>query len=229
MIISDCIPDTHNKMQNGQYNCMTIPLQGNIGQGSSMMGGHNNCVTKPGENCLPGFNGGMDGFGSSGRAHGISQLENAYGNFLGNHLQNTQGLISNGLNGGYNGNNGNYGIFETNSPKLPDPQMLVRMVEDATATYMQNKDFLRKVLEKLKSFLQRSSVLLAELTTDIKNSYGELKETVKKHNQETSGHIKSVLAKKMIDLRTELQNKITMFDEIRKWQMTVSCSISTTL
>lgn len=127
------------------------------------------------------------------------------------------------------------GVNETFDPRqadlyrLPDPHELVKTVEEATALFLSVKDYLRVVLEKVKAYLQRSAVLLAELSADLSNKYGELKETTRKYNAETSPQIKAVLGKKIISLRAELAELIRHFEEIRKWQMTVTGAISSTL
>ncbi|OQS54722.1 hypothetical protein EHP00_2323 [Ecytonucleospora hepatopenaei] len=184
---------------------------------------HNNCMTTNisgcesslGLNANKNFNAGFAGLGGNNSIGGINGMD--------------------GMNGmdGFDSMFGNKDVFmsatSTNIYSLPDPQGLVKAVEDATAVYLSIKDHLRTVLEKIKLYLQRSAVLLAELTADIKSQYSELRDTVKKHNRESSDHIRSVLAKKIINLRASLMDKISNFENIRKWQMTVTCSISTTL
>ncbi|ORD94804.1 hypothetical protein ECANGB1_2337 [Enterospora canceri] len=162
----------------------------------------------------------MPGTGNSGiGSNGIGGIGNS---------GNMGGMSGMSADGGL-GSNQWMGSKSTDIYSLPDPQKLVAAVEQATANFLNIKNNLRRVLERTKMYLSRSAVLLTELTSDIKVKYAELKETTKKHNRESAPHIKAVLAKKMIDLRSELRELIGMFEKIRKWQMTVTCSIATTL
>ncbi|KAL6121094.1 hypothetical protein NUSPORA_02049 [Nucleospora cyclopteri] len=121
------------------------------------------------------------------------------------------------------------GINSQLSLKLPDPHRLVKNIEEATALHIIFKQYLQDTLEKTKKYLQRSAVLLAEITHDIKNKYKDLRRTISKHQSETSPHIKSILGKKIIQTKEDLQLLIKEFEQIRKWQMIVTCSIATNL
>ena len=214
-----------NQVIGGQQNCLPGGLYGS----ASGLGMH---MTKPmNHNCMTTNISGCDSVLGINAKTNLNTSLNGSSGF--NNMTGINGMNGTNSMGGFDSMFGSKDAFmsdtSTNIYSLPDPQEMVKAVEDATAVYLSIKDHLRTVLEKIKLYLQRSAVLLAELTADIKSQYSELRDTVKKHNRESSDHIRSVLAKKIIDLRASLMDKISNFENIRKWQMTVTCSISTTL
>lgn len=219
-----------NQMVGGQQQC----VDGQLTAGANHLGQtmvspmQNNCMGQVTNNCFgPGQMGGQ-----------TLPMQNALNQFFAQYpnapdalkqIMNIGGNNGNMMGGNMMGGMGKNGDMMNIAYELPDPQMLVSAVETATATYLDVKDHLRKVLEQIKMYLQRSAVMLAEITTDIKTKYRDLKETVEKHNKEQSEAIKAVLAKTIIDLRTGLMTKIKRFEDIRQWQMTITCAISSTL
>lgn len=129
----------------------------------------------------------------------------------------------------------NYGIIspdtigDANGLALPNPEYMLKEVEEALAINASFKEFLRKLLENVQQYLSRSSMILAECVIGLKAKYSQIAGTVRNYQETKSALLKNQLFKGLLDLKQETEKLIQKFHDVAAWRSVIVNGVSTNL
>jgi hypothetical protein len=118
----------------------------------------------------------------------------------------------------------NYGIIPPDGKVLsdissfPDPEYLVRVIEEGLSIHDSFKDYMRGNLRNIQRYLMRGSMLVAETVLELKGYYRRMIDLLSNINGTKSPLMKNQFVREMLDSKVEVDKLSDRFNYLVTWR-----------